>query len=181
MEKVMFWEELETLKAAAVSGDCNIKPTKGQSSGNNGKLFEAMVKVELGETHGHAVTRQGKVDIHFRGYAVEVKQGSSTLDMFFGEGEDNEAVDYVVYTPEYHFGDNVERGAYVLTGEGFLAALREAKLIRDDKVGSDGIKRHAMQSFKNSNKKYGEWLDALDAYTVMTMTEFKAIEPKAEG
>ena len=173
----MFTARLETLKANATAIDCHVKPVKGTDSGNLGKVYEAEVKAYLGNVNGKTVSAQGRVDTRFHGYNVEVKQGASGLDMFF----DGHKIDFVVYCPDYALNDDVSAGSYVLTRDGFVEALEEAGMIRD-KVGTDGITRKAMQSYKNSNKKYNAWLDALDAHMEMTLDEFKEIEPKgAEG
>ena len=175
--KSLFVARIASMTAAITANDPHVKPTKGTDSGSIGKLYEAHVKAFLGNTRGALVSAQGRVDTRFHGYAVEVKQGASGLEMFF----DGHVIDYVVYCPDFQIGDDVTRVSYVLTRDGFVEALEQAGMIRT-KRGSDGIERKAMQSYKNSNKKYNAWLDALDEFAAMTLGEFKEIERKgAEG
>jgi len=177
INKSQFIARIASMSARIAENDPHVKPCKGTDSGSLGKLYEASVKAFFGNVRGATVTRQGAVDTRFHGYAVEIKQGASGLDMIF----DGHVVDYVVYCPDFQIGDDVARVSYVLTRDGFVDALEQAGMVRT-KRGSDGIERKAMQSYKNSNKKYNAWLDALDEFAAMTLGEFKEIERKgAEG
>lgn len=76
------------------------------------------------------------------------------------------AKDYVVYSPDFTAVDFAPDTAYILSRDDFFDALEACGLIRE-KRSSAAVKnglpadRLAIQSFKNSKKKYLEWLNAL--------------------
>ena len=169
-KKQIFENRLAALRAEIAERNPNVKPIAGTDSGSLGKLYEMTVKAFLGANRGKGVSGSNRTDTYIGGYALEIKQGASELEIFYS----GKKVDYVCYCPDFQSGDEVERVSYVLDRDGFMAALEEAGMIRM-KVGSDGTTRHTMQSYKNSNRKYNAWLDALDEHSVMTLSEYKAM------
>lgn len=175
MTRTEFLARLEAFKAYSVEHEAEIysKPIKGNhvNSGAVGYTYEGEVKKYLGFMKSKlGYESNQRSDIYAGGLVMEVKHHCSPLDVFFS----GKKIDYVAYCPDYMVNMNVNLCTYVLTRDGFLTVLEKAGLIRLKK-GTDGIVRKAIQSYKNSKKKYALFLDLLDEYNVMTLEDYKAL------
>ena len=176
MKKAEFEKRVQEFYESEKEQTCLVKPTKGNSSGKLGLLYESKCKLYLGLTRGkNTITGNGKLDARTRGYDVEFKQGCSPIEQLF-----HQKPDYVVYSPDFLADDAVEKVSYVLTGDGFMTVLENAGLIRIKKMTDGSIKR-TIQTYKNSNKKYNLFLDLLEEYNVMTLEEFRDTLKKMRG
>ena len=146
------------------------KPVKGVSCnyGAHGHLYQGLVGEFLGLTRGRLVAEKGqedaRSDFYAGGLVLEVKCNCSKLDILFS----TKKVDYVCYCPDF-LGpqDQVEYISYVMSKASFLSVLEQVGLIRER---SGHI---AIQSYKNSKRKYERFLDLLDEYNEMSLEEYR--------
>ena len=87
-------------------------------------------------------------------------------------------VDYYIYAPEYNENYNALKQAYVISQNDFLSLLDDIGLIRQKKSsyavknGFDKPDKIAIQSFKNSKKKYNALYDGLETYGIKASIYF---------
>lgn len=133
------------------------KPT---DCGRYGKIFEIVVKLYLNGYRGKSciVSPKGKVDVKYKGQRIEVKSNC-------GELEDMSKSKYVIYS--YDNVNDVKNPAEcgVTNTEDFLSALEGLNLIRQNKKTTGGrIIKSAIQSYKNSKRKYTAWSEKVDSW-----------------
>lgn len=174
MNKKEYFEALAGFKDYANSVNIYHKPIKGESChfGAVGYVYQGEVGVFLGFTRGQLGHRKGdednRADFISGGLCLETKHNCSMVDVLFSRKK----VDYVSYCPDYRVGDPVELVSYVMSKDNFITVLEKAGLLRE-KVDSKGCHHVAIQSYKNSKKKYELFLDLLDEYNEMSLTEYR--------
>jgi hypothetical protein len=159
-KKDLFLAKLEATKIEASNTNIFVKPTKNIDSGLLGKLYEMEIKKALGCMNGKNISKATQVDTRKNGFAIEIKQGASEIEMLFT----NKKIDYIFYCPDFLESDNVMLCTYVLTKSDFLQVLESCGLIRM-KTSTSGQVKHTIQSYKNSNKKYNLFLDGLEEHS----------------
>lgn len=169
--------QIENYSAYAEQNNCHRKPVAGNNCGCDGRLYEQLVKVALGNYKFKGVAKSGHADTKKLGNSFEIKQGCGELGVIDENGNIVSTVftkDYIIYAPDYMVGDNVKYVSWVMTTAQFLSALNECGLIRK-KVSSFMSRRKAqgldwypdriaIQSYKNSHRKYNLWTETLENY-----------------
>lgn len=114
--------------------DLHKAPKKGVSSGTEGVLFEAMIKLEFNCVHGKPHSKPGKIDLRKNGYNIEVKQG---LGAELGHLDENGNLtsplfksDYICYCPNFSYKVNINKQCYILPVSVFLEGLKSNNLTR---------------------------------------------------
>ena len=152
------------------------KPIKGVSVhyGATGIGYEGEVKTYLGYTRSGLGSRKSqhsvRSDLYAQGLVLEIKHHCGEIEILF----DGTKVDYVAYCPDYIEGMDINACTYVMSKENFIKVLQLAGLIREKKTTAGTVKR-AIQSYKNSNKRFALFLDLLDEYNEMSLADYKAL------
>lgn len=126
-----------------------VTPTKGIDPGAPGKAFETRIKLFLTGrvSTKNCVSAKGKKDLTYHGYTIECKSACGTLDGI-------EKNDFVIYSY-----DSTIENARVFTPSEFMEIVNACGLYRTKKTTS-GYMVSAIQSFKNSKKKFAMWTQA---------------------
>ena len=128
----------------------------------NGKLMSIEIKTACGEL---ATIINGQFKISSERTTAEYRNNCFDTAKVRNKAT---TADYVVYIPEPDFEFPVEYQAYVLTGTDFEYMLKTLGLIRfkqstnGKNQGYDFYDRFAIQSFKNSKKKYEALYEMLE-------------------
>lgn len=157
-------------------------PTTGIDNGIGGKCFEVCTVAEIVKRCS-GVKSAGRYDLTFKGATYELKTGCGELGKITynagGEGVMRiRKVDFYVYAPEYNEHYNALKQAYVISQVDFLSLLNDIGLIRQKKSsyavknGFDKPDKIAIQSFKNSKKKYNALYDGLETYGIKASVYF---------
>lgn len=157
-------------------------PTVGIDNGIGGKCFEVCTVAEIVK-RCNGVKPAGRCDMIYKGATYELKTGCGELGKITynakGEGIMRvRKVDFYVYAPEYNENYNALKQAYVISQNDFLSLLDDIGLIRYKKSsyaiknGIDRPDKIAIQSFKNSKKKYNALYDGLEAYGIKASVYF---------
>ncbi len=177
MTRKEYFEKLAFFKGYCETVDIHHKPVKGEKCnfGAAGYSFQGEVGVYLGFVRGQLGHRKNssdnRCDFIAHGLCLEVKHNCSNLDILYSKKK----VDYVCYCPDYIPGDKVELVSYVMSKANFITVLETAGLVRKAKKATDGTTHIAMQSYKNSKKKYNLFLDLLEEYNEMSLADYKAL------
>ena len=175
-------EVLRYYTEKAASTPWRTTPTIGVDNGIGGKCFEVSVVAELtGRCKG--VKSTGRCDLTLNGVTFELKTSSGELGYrtYKTDGtpvDHIRPVDYYIYAPEYNEGYNALKQAYVIPQDAFLAMLQDIGLVRYKKSsyaikhGFNRPDKIAIQSFKNSQKKYTALYDGLEQYGTMATLFF---------
>ena len=157
-------------------------PTVGIDNGIGGKCFEVCTVAEIVK-RCMGVKPTGRYDMRYKGATYELKTGCGELGKitYNAEGEPIiriRKVDFYVYAPEYNENYNALKQAYVISQADFLSMLYDIGLMRYKKSsyavknGIDRPDKIAIQSFKNSRKKYNALYDALEVYGIKASDYF---------
>lgn len=128
----------------------------------NGKLASIEIKTACGEI---ATITNGEFKISSERTTAEYRNNCFDTAKIRNKAT---TADYVVYIPEPDLDFPVEYQAYVLTGKDFEYILKSLGLIRfkqstnGKNQGYDFYDRFAIQSFKNSKKKYEGFYSMLE-------------------
>ena len=169
-----------TERAKATPWEC--APTVGIDNGIGGKCFEVCTVAEIVK-RCKGVKSTGKCDLTYKGVTYELKTGCGELGKitYKKDGEPIiriRKVDFYIYAPEYNENFNALQQAYVISQTDFLSILYDIGLMRYKKSsyaiknGFDRPDKIAIQSFKNSRKKYNALYDALEAYGIKAAIYF---------
>lgn len=130
----------------------------------NGKIASIEIKTACGElatiTNGQFKVSSERTTAEYRNNCFDIARVRNKATK----------ADYVVYIPEPDFDYPVEFQAYVLTGADFEYVLKNLGLIRfkqstnGKNQGYDFYDRFAIQSFKNSKKKYEALYEMLEEF-----------------
>lgn len=170
--------------------DCHCKPTAGIDSGREGKTYEALVKIALGNYRFKGISAKElrtdtriKIDGSF--VKIEIKSNAFEIARLNEDGEVIYSIknnDYIIYAPELNLDAPVEMQSYVIPAELFIDQLEEAGCIRykmttpmiaRKKAGLDYFyDRISIQN--NSVKKLNLIYDILEEYG-MRFDEFKEL------
>ena len=157
-------------------------PKKGVDNGIGGKTYEVEVVARIvGRVTG--VKKAGHCDLIWHGRHHEIKIGSGQLGTltYKADGTPVEHIkknDFFVYCPEYINTVDPLLQAYVIPYDIFLQGLKELGLYRYKissyayHTGCKKADRISIQSFKNSNKKYNEFYDFLEANGILAINYF---------
>lgn len=139
-----------------------VNPTKTIDSGAHGKAFETLVKIFLTGrvSTKNCVSAKGKKDLSYHKLAIECKSACGTLDGI-------EKNDFIIYSY-----DSTIENARVFTPSEFMELVNACGLYRTKKTTS-GYTVSAIQSFKNSKKKFAMWTQATTE-NGLTLETFKA-------
>lgn len=170
-------KELGKYAEYAILNNAHQIPKKGINSGSDGRLYEPLVKLSLGNYRFNGVAKAGYTDTRKLGELFEIKQGCGELGVIDEKGEIVSSVfskDMIIYAPDYRVGDDVRYVSWVFTTTSFFQALESCGLIRVktssymNRRKQEGMEwypdRIAIQSYKNSRKKFEAWQDAMEKY-----------------
>ena len=180
MKKATVLEMVNTYKYEyAINENPFVQITKGVSSGSHGNLYEYEIKLALNNFRFKGIALQGNIDTRKKVdniiNKIEIKQGCSELAIIDENGNIKSTImksDLIVYNPDFVSGDNAINGSYILNVNDFIKGLNEIGLIRYKKSTSMSKRpkelqyndRIAIQSYKNSKKKYNALYDMLEQY-----------------
>ena len=159
-----------------------IAPTLGIDNGIGGKCFEVCTVAEIVK-RCKGVKSTGRCDLTRKGVTYELKTGCGELGKITYNADGKgvmriRKVDFYVYAPEYNEHYNALKQAYVISQCDFLSLLDDIGLIRQKKSsyavknGFDKPDKIAIQSFKNSKKKYNALYDGLETYGIKASIYF---------
>lgn len=136
-----------------------IKQYKETDCGRYGKAFELSVKMYMNGRRGNIteVARKGKVDMYYKGQKFEIKSNCGEIndDIFRNK--------FVVYSPDNEIDYLRPWNARILTPEQFVAEVKNCGLYRRRK-STGGYVKNAIQSYKNSRKKFTLWTETLKQF-----------------
>lgn len=132
---------------------------KTTDCGRYGKEFELSVKRYMNGKRGNItyVASKGHVDMYYKGMKFEIKSNC---------GEINEGIyknKFVVYSPNNEVDYLKPWDAKVLTPDEFVNEVKNCGLYRTKKSTS-GYMKNAIQSYKNSKKKFTLWTETLEQF-----------------
>lgn len=171
--------------------DLHTAPKKGVSSGTEGVLFEAMIKLEFNCVRGKPHSKPGRIDLSKNGYNIEVKQGlGAELGRLDEKGILTSPLlksDYICYCPNFSYKVNINKQCYILSVPVFLEGLKSNNLTRRKpstdmqarkKAGLDWFyNRYSIQA--NSIKKENALFNFLEENSI-SITDFLLLPNKKD-
>lgn len=144
----------------------HFKQYKDTDCGRYGKEFELSVKRYMNGKRGNItyVASKGRVDMYYKGMKFEIKSNCGEIndDIFRNK--------FVVYSPQNEIDYLHPWNAKVLTPEQFVDEVKNCGLYRTKK-STGGYMKNAIQSYKNSKKKFALWTETLEQFE--TLEDFK--------
>lgn len=153
----------DEIRALAVE---HFKQYKDTDCGRYGKEFELSVKRYMNGKRGNItyVARKSHVDMYYKGMKFEIKSncGEINPDIYHNK--------FVVYSPNNEVDYLSPWNAKVLTPTQFVDEVKNCGLYRTKK-STGGYMKNAIQSYKNSKKKFALWIKTLEQFE--TLENFK--------